>query len=84
MLAASQFLAEVGATVCDGILDARRKIEPLLEIDVDKVVTADGPVQRHRSAEDIDALQAWEIAWLRQQVLRDLFEVVQLSAETPD
>ena len=54
------------------ILDARRKVEPLFEIDVDKVVAADCPVERQRSAEDIDALQAREIAWLGKQVLRNL------------
>ena len=59
------------------------RFEPLFEIDVDNVVAADCPVQRQRSAEDIDALQAREIAWLGKQVLRDVFEVVQFSSEMP-
>jgi hypothetical protein len=73
-LAAPQLLGKADATPCDGILDARRKIEPLFEIDVDKVVAPDCPVQRQRSAEDIDALQARDRR-LRKQVLRDLLVV---------
>ena len=54
-LAPSQLLGNVEAASCDGILDARRKIEPLFEIDVDDMVAADCPVQGQRAAEDIDA-----------------------------
>src|SRR3989441_4952303 len=83
-LAPSQLLGNVEAAPCDGILDARRKIEPLFEIDVDDMVAADCSVQGQRAAEDIDAVQAREIAWLGKQVLRDLFEVVQFPDEVPE
>ena len=82
-LTAAQMFGNIAAASCDRRLDARRQIEPLLEIDVNEVIAADRPVQRQRPSEDIDPREAREIAWLGQQVLRDLLEVIQLSGELP-
>jgi hypothetical protein len=84
MLPASKTLGNIATMMGEGLGDTRRKIEPLLEVDINEMVAADRAIQRQCSAEDIDAAQSREIARLRKQVLRDLLEVVQLSRELPE
>ena len=69
---------------CDGASMRAGEIEPLLEVDVDEVIAADRAVERQRAAEDVDALQARHLARLRHQVLRDVFEIVELARELPE
>jgi len=64
--------------------DARVEIESLLEVHVDQVIAADAPVERHRLAVDVDALQLRKLASGRQEVLRDILEIAELVEQIPE
>ena len=74
-----RFSTTSGRPCFDGALDPGLEIEPLFEVHEDQVVAADRAVQRERAAVDVDAVDARHRPRLRDQVLDDLLEILQLA-----
>jgi hypothetical protein len=62
LLTAFQMRSDLGAVLRQRLVDARRQIEPLLEVDINKVVAADVAVSRDGAPVDVDAVQPRQLS----------------------
>src|SRR4029453_5108944 len=62
-------------------VDACLEIEPRLEVEVGDVVPPDGSAPLERAAPDVKALESGDLTWKRDQLLRNVLEILQLTGE---